>query len=365
MVLEFFNILTIILLILIIFPIISLLYRIFPKNKYSNKIYHQPPSNDPPAFINSLFGGGISRMVGEIDIGSFYLTLLDLINRKYVSVKIVAKKDIQNKTQNEKAVFKRVQNKKVESEHEKSLDKIILKINKKSRDRLYPFEKNVLRCIHALENKGNINILDTREALTKRLKVNTFQKNYDAWIKNFHEEFFEDNKLNLFNSRFDQFLNIYGVFLVVIFIFTSIFSYFEGSYLNLILSFIIGALGFYLILVPFKSLGGWTKEGKELEMKWNMFKKYYEKNLKSNEKSHDFLDESINYIPYLYGMGISKSVLLSSFSYSSDFTDAYVFLKYDTDSIIRDIVKDFLAADGSFDPKFYNTSGNFVPGYGL
>lgn len=92
MVLEFSNILTIILLALIIFPIIYLVYRIFPKDDHAKEIYYQPPSDDPPAFINSLFGGGISRMVSEINIGSFYITLLDLINRNYISVKIVTKK---------------------------------------------------------------------------------------------------------------------------------------------------------------------------------------------------------------------------------------------------------------------------------
>jgi len=34
------------------------------------------------------------------------------------------------------------------------------------------------------------------------------------------------------------------------------------------------------------------------------------------------------------------------------------------DSLINDIVKDFLWADSSYDPKYYNTSGNFVPIYG-
>ncbi|MBZ9571649.1 DUF2207 domain-containing protein [Methanobrevibacter sp. TMH8] len=361
MALEFSNILTIIILILIVFPVIYLIYIMLPKNKHSKEIYQKPPTKDPPAFVNSLFGSGINKMVGEINIGSFYLTLLDLINRKYVSVRITTKKDQHNQHNQHKTTNERI--KKSES-REKTLDKIILKINEKSTDKLHPFEKNVLRCIHSLENKGNINILDTKEALTKRLKVNSFQKNYDNWIKNFHEEFFKDNKSELFNNNFDN-LKIYGALLGVIFIITSIFSYFENSNLNLILSFIMGAFGFFLVFVPIKKLGGWTKEGEELEQKWNSFKKFYTENFKSTDKSQKFLNEGINYLPYLYAMGISKSVLVKNFSDSNKVTDTYVFLKYNTDSIIKEIVKDFLAADGTFDPKFYNTSGNFVPGFGL
>ena len=254
------------------------------------------PNNDPPALINSLF---ISRVhAGGISIKSFYLTLLDLINRKYVSVKIISKND---------------------PDHGETLDKIILKINNHSTDKLHPFEKNVLKCIAILKYKGNINILNMKDIIKKRLKVNNFQKNYDAWTKNFYHEFLENNKLNHSNNKFTQILGI----------------------------------------------GGWTKEGKELKVKWDLFKSYYTKNLKSSNQSKEFLNEGIKYIPYLYALGIPKNILINSFSQSTNITDAFLFLKYVKDSMIHDIVKDFLRADGSFEPKYYNTSGNFVPGYGI
>jgi len=252
------------------------------------------PNNDPPALINSLF---VSRIhVGGLSIKSFYLTLLDLINRKYISVKIISKAD---------------------SDYGKALDKIILKINRSSIDKLHPFEKNVLKCIYVLKYKGNINILDTKNIIQKRLKVNTFQKNYDDWMENFYNEFLKNNKLKLSNDRFTKILGI-----------------------------------------------GWTEEGKQLKTKWDLFKNYYNKNLKSSKKSKEFLNEGIKYIPYLYALGIPKNILIPNFSQSTNITGTFLFLKYVKDSLINDIVKDFLHADGSFDPKYYNTSGNFVPGYG-
>lgn len=223
---------------------------------------------------------------------------MDLINRKYVSVKIISKFD---------------------SKNEKTLDKIILKINSRSTDKLHPFEKNVLKCISVLKYKGTINILDTKDTLRKRLKVNSFQKNYDAWMKNFYNEFFKSNKLNNFSSsRFARFLGI--------------------------------------------TRG--TKEGEELKIKWNSFKKYYNKKLQSSNKSEKFLNEGINHIPYLVALGLPKTTLINNFSEYTNITDTFLFLKYGTDSIIKNIVVDFLHADGSFDPKYYNTSWNFVPGYG-
>ena len=297
-ILEFSNILTIMLMILIIFSvIIYLIYRLYPKVKYNKESYDEPISDDPPALINSFFGG---KIVGEINIESFYITILDLINRKYISVKIVSK----NQKIAKKTKRKIFQNKTV-LEDEKVLDKIILKINKSSIDKLHPFEKNVLRCLATLKYKGDIDILNTKDVIYKRLKVNVFQKNYDAWMKNFHDELLKDNKLSFFKN-----------------------------------------------------------EGKDTKFKWGLFKKYYNKNLKSSNKSQEFLDKGIIYLPYLVAMGISKSLLLDSFSESTNVTEVYLFLKYGEYSLVKNIVQDFLDADGSFDPKYYNTSGNFVPGYG-
>lgn len=369
MILTLSDILTILILILVIIPlIIYLLYGKSLKIKSVEKIYFKPPSNDSPAIINSFFDGGINKQIGEINTGSFYLTLLDLINRNYISVKIISKKqkpfnkkqkDNKGDAQNKLNIF---HSKKFELGHEKELSKIILKINKHS-DELHAFEKNVLKCLSALENKGNIDILNTNEALKKRLKVNTFQKNYDGWIKNFHEEFFKDNSI-FFKRKFSRILEIYGIFLLVAFFSIAIFSYFNNFSLNLVLSFVMGILGVYLILYPF-NLVGWTTEGKELRISWMRFKKYYGENIKDSNPSQEFLDNGIKFIPYILALGISKSSLIKTFSQSSNITDSYLFLKYSDISIIKEIITDFLAADGSFDPKYYNTSGNFVPGYGL
>ncbi|MGL4669741.1 MAG: DUF2207 family protein [Methanobacteriaceae archaeon] len=371
MVLESFNI-SIIMILLLIFPlIVYLIYEILPKikhNKYNKEIYYNPPTNDPPALINSLFGGGINKERGEINIECFYSTLLDLINRKYVSVKIVSKKYKVPNKKNKENKLKKSQNNEIDLEYEKSLDKVILKINKlrvnKPLDKLYPFEKNVLKCISVLEHNGNIDILNTVDITTKRLKVNTFQKNYDNWIKNFYNEFFKNNKIKFFNNRFKQVLKAYKLFLLIIFVSTFVFSYLEGLYLNLVLILIIGILSVCLIIVPFKGLLGWTKEGKELKVKWDLFKNYYTKTLKNSPISQEFLDSGITHIPYLFALGIPRSFLISNFSQSNNITDTYLFLKYGTYSVIKEIVIDLLAADGTFEPKYHSTTGNFVPGYG-
>jgi hypothetical protein len=255
----------------------------------------QAPGSYPPALIKNLFGSGINA--GEINIGSFYLTLLDLINKKYVSVKIVSKKS--------------------DLEKVKTLDKIILQINRQSAAKLHPFEKNVLKCVYALKFKGNIDILSTKNVIRKKLKVNTFQKNYDAWMENFYSEFIENNELKDSNTLLHRILD-----------------------------------------------RGWSEKGKEEKEKWNLFKKYYNENLKSSKSSEEFLNDGINHIPYLLALGIPKNTLINNFNLTTNKTDAFLFLKYGTYSLIKDIVNDFLQADGSYDPKYYNTSGNFVPGFG-
>jgi uncharacterized membrane protein len=359
MALEFFNILTVILLALITFPLIFLIYRGFPKNKYSKKVYNKIPSNDPPALINSLFGRRISK-TGEINIGSFYLTLLDLINRNYISVRLISKNEKIASEGNNKDMPQA----KTDFENIKALDKVILKINKQNIDKLHPFERNVLKCLDTLEYQGNIDILNTKDLLYKRLKVNTFQKNYDEWIKNFYHEFFENNDLNMFNNRMQKISRIYGLSLIIIFVFSSMFFYLDSFYLNLVFGTLIGILGLPFALNIPNSIG-WNKEAKKLRVRWDLFKKYYNKDFKKPNLSQEFLDNGINHIPYLLAMGVPKSILLSTFAQTTNITDVYLFVKYGKYSIIRNIVRDFLAADGTFDPKYYNTSGNFVPGYGL
>jgi hypothetical protein len=138
-------------------------------------------------------------------------------------------------------------------------------------------------------------------------------------MKNFYNKFFKNNKRNFIdNSRFNWILGI----------------------------------------------DRWTKEGKEFKVKWNLFKKYYNKNLKNPNYSEEFLSNGIKYLPYLLALRIPKTILINKFSQSSNITDAFLFLKYGTDSLIKSIIEDFLRADSSFDPKYYNTSGNFVPGFG-
>jgi len=58
---------------------------------------YQTPYNYSPALVNILFAKG--KKAGEININSFYLTLLDLINKKYVSVKIVINNKTREKTE--------------------------------------------------------------------------------------------------------------------------------------------------------------------------------------------------------------------------------------------------------------------------
>jgi len=95
-----------------------------------------------------------------------------------------------------------------------------------------------------------------------------------------------------------------------------------------------------------------------------LFKNYYAENLERSNHSNEFLNEGIKYIPYLLALGIPKTTLINSFSQSTNIPDTVLFLKYGKESLIRNIINDFLRADSSFDPKYYNTSGNFVPGYG-
>lgn len=155
----------------------------------------------------------------------------------------------------------------------------------------------------------------------------------------------------------------------IVFCFFSHITLLDISGLNLILSCTIGILGVYLVLNPFINLLGWSEDGKKRKINWESFKKYHHQIIKNLNDSHESLNEEIAYLPQLFVLRISKSFLLKNFSKAANdidnYSNTYLFLKYADFNLIKNIVKEFLAADGYLDPKYYNTSGNFVEGYGL
>jgi hypothetical protein len=81
-----------------------------------------------------------------------------------------------------------------------------------------------------------------------------------------------------------------------------------------------------------------------------LFKKYYNKNLKSSSQSKEFLNDEINFMPYLFALRISKTILINSFSQSTKITDTFLFLKYGTESMIKKVLlKIFYVANSSYD----------------
>ena len=56
-----------------------------PKTGYQGIYEHEPPTNDPPAFVNALMGG-LTKNVGELDQKAFQATIMDLINRGKLGV---------------------------------------------------------------------------------------------------------------------------------------------------------------------------------------------------------------------------------------------------------------------------------------
>ena len=56
-----------------------------PKTDYQGIYEHEPPTNDPPAFVNALMGG-FGKNVGDLDQKAFQATIMDLINRGKLGV---------------------------------------------------------------------------------------------------------------------------------------------------------------------------------------------------------------------------------------------------------------------------------------
>ncbi|KZX12103.1 DUF2207 family protein [Methanobrevibacter filiformis] len=326
------------------------------KNQENDYPTEKPPTNHPPGLIHCLFSGGINKTVGETNIVSFYTTILDLISRKYLRVKI---KTVWYKREYGDIIPKyEITMKRNARRHYKELNK---------------FEVNVLSCLTSLEIHGIIDLLNYEELFKKRVRANKFQRNYKEWSENIHKKYFEDNEFKYFNPNKSDKLKTLGMILMLIMIFTLILAMVIEAWL-ISISFLTFISGIFLVLSPQKDLGGWSEEGMELKEKWEDFKYYLIKDLRKTRGKNRFNNLWNQYLQYVialeigetFNINLIENIKNSNMKETSGYLEANLFDQYGGFDLIKKIVKEGLKADGSYESKKrYNTSGNFVPGYGI
>jgi uncharacterized membrane protein len=154
---TFYPIIAILMILSVLIPIGTYFkYGREPKISYDGIYEREIPTNDSPAFVNSISGSGVSKDIGELNMDGFSATIMDLINRKCLS--IIPKED---------------------NELAKSTN---LKINNSDFSQLKLFEKDVINFLNKYEISKGIDLNLMNERLNERKNTIEFKNSFDSWV---------------------------------------------------------------------------------------------------------------------------------------------------------------------------------------
>ena len=255
-----------------------------PKITYNGIYERELPTDDSPAFVNSICGS-FGKNVGKPDMNGFQATIMDLINRKYL---LIANKDPESINTN-------------------------LKVNPEANlSELKQFELHLINMIREFEYGGIIDFNKMAVDLTSNQVARSFVEQFNLWCDDFKEDYLDKTSLKkYFNKTGATIIRVFGVVELILgailFIFSLVNNLPNSNFAIVVgmLSIIAGAV---LKALPQRSGGRWTEYGEEYVKKWENFKKY----LKDFSLIKEHPPESIviwnKYLVYATAFGVAKEV---------------------------------------------------------
>lgn len=266
-----------------------------PKIDYQAEYERDIPTDDPPAIVNAICGPGFSKKIGEPDMDGFKATIMDLINRKYLTM------------ENEPLEDK-------DKEGYGLVGSMYLKYNtKKDSSGLKSFEKDVINFLTQYEDDDGLISLDAiSDNLSVRESAKSFRDTYMNWRDNIKNSFLNDDEMNkFFNKKGDSYLKIFGIIALiaaVIVFFLTITDGIPAARIALVMSIVLGVVAIISLILPQKIGGQWTTYGEEYDAKWRNFKKY----IQDFSLMKEYPPESIviwnKYLVYATALGAADAV---------------------------------------------------------
>jgi len=290
-----------------------------PKIDYQAEYERDIPTDDPPAIVNAICGPGFSKKVGEPDMDGFKATIMDLINRKYLTM------------ENEPASDD------LDKEGYGLAGSMFLRYNSdKDTSELESFEKNIINFLSQFEEDGLISLDAISSNLSETETAKSFRETYNSWRDGIKSTFLNDTELNkFFNKKGDSYLKIFGVIgllaAAVVFIITLI-DQIPAAGIATVMSIVLGVVAIISLILPQKIAGQWTTYGEEYDAKWQNFKKY----IKDFSLIKEYPPESIviwnKYLVYATALGaadaVRKAMELNVPKDQLDGSDLYMFHYY-------------------------------------
>lgn len=343
---NFFGIIAIILFLSILIPIgIYLKYGREPKITYSALYEREIPTDDSPAMVNALYSSSSFKSIGTSNLDGFLATLMDLIDRGYLSF-----------NKHEESIETIEDNKiKIDANNGE------LKINKdKDLSPLEEHERSAINILTGFSTDSHLNLDDLNYYLSDETGAEQFKDDFSSWKSNF-ENYIANNVMdNIFIEKGDTLLKIYGFIAALIGLIVGANYFFTSNPMGVdtfllisgIFVFIAGVVSF---LLPNGIGGRWTEYGATNSAKWQNFKKYltdfslikeyppesviiwnkylvYGTALGVADKVHESMEKIVPEDKYLDGHRDNDLFLFYTFGYSSMYSSFNTGINYSPDS---------------------------------
>ena len=254
-----------------------------PKTDYQAIYEHEPPTKDPPAFVNALMES-MSKDVGDINEQAFQATIMDLINRGKLGV------GSEEDTEFTKTAFLTVKN----------------------TDGLERFERALIGILQTFELDGRISFSYMQDCLRSESQARSFQSNYNSWCQNFKNDYLPDEVLKeYFDNTGADYLSYSGIGAIALGVILVVFSFlfdFNGDFITTIIGILMGVIGIGSFLIPSGIPGRYTLKGKLYAEKWNKFKKFLEDYSLIKEHPPESIAIWNEYLVYATALGVADKV---------------------------------------------------------
>ena len=253
-----------------------------PKTDYQGIYEHEPPSNDPPAFVNALMGG--FKNVGELNKNAFQATIMDLIDKGKLGV------DSEEDTEFTKTTFLTV----------------------KSTEGLERYETELINILKTYELNGRISLSYMQDCLREEYQARSFQDRYDNWCDNFIADYLPPEVLGkYFDDKGANLMNYFGIGAIILAIIVGLLSYFldfRGDTITFFVAIFFAIVGGACLMMPSGIGGKYTVQGMLYVERWEKFKKF----LKDYSLIKEHPPESIaiwnKYLVYATALGVADEV---------------------------------------------------------
>ena len=280
----------------IIAVFVYLRYGREPDVAYEGIYERDLPTEDPPVFINAMMK---SRGLGDPDMEGFQATLLDLIDRKVISL------DVQ--------------------EGDFSTKDLILKFEREDLKDLKRYERNLYNMLYSLSDGGVLNMSDLDSKLSSESSGKWFLGELDNFYESAKSEYLtEETVSRYFNDRGSDimmFLAIGGIVMAAIMLFLGLTTNLKaGIYVMAGGAFLL-VFSIALLFLPDDIFGQWTPEGRVFYLKWKNFKKFLQDNSLIKEHAPDSIVVWKKYLIYGTALGIADEVYESMKMKIPDYAD--------------------------------------------